>query len=786
MKTQTPLLWPIPQEVTIRDDVLPLGQAVIAVPAGARDVDLAPARLLADMLADDFGLAVPVVQGELPVGKMPIRITIAGRRGAGRTPRRLPEQAEGYLLTARPDGATIVGRDSRGAQHGVATLLQLAERRGSHVVLRGAEIRDWPHKPVRMVHLYLPGAEHLAYARRYLRDFLVRYKFNGLFVELGGAVRLPNRPEIAQGWRRFVQELRAIGDTGPIYGEHCPLGPEGRFSASVHTHLADGLYLEPDDLTRLSDLARGYQLDFVPEMQSLSHAYYLALAYPDIAELPEADFPDTYCPCNPRSYEILFDVMSAYVALTKCRSVHIGHDEWRAAGLCPKCRQRDTGELFGEDVVKIASWLTERDLGVWMWGDHLVPDHNARGRSHKGRVWYDHPDTMKAAEIVARGAPDITILNWSWYLGAEKGDRVLADLGFKQIFGNFDGRRFSEWPARSAPEGVLGAEISSWCAWEDFELGMIHYPEALWSANLLWSKHWPAQEEADEAVARLLPRLRDRMRWNWEKPRLWSEAVLPSRKHCISIQQACNAPLKSERWDLTGVKTGRHEYDGVPYEIVDSGNAAVVVERPRQLVGQACLERSRKDLRVLPPSNAPNSVRQELAPAPQAAFPHQSAPIPIGGSYASLIFWQVATDKGGRPAHAGDGTNYPREAAELLGYYEIRYADGLVRSAEIRCGENVGAWDSGHELLYYAREVPAGVRPDGKPLVIWGLEWTNPRPAVTIESVVLKGARPLPETRAQGGSSDARPMLLGITAIEHPKWEDYRPGKEGKLPGYSP
>ncbi|MFB3879858.1 MAG: glycoside hydrolase family 20 zincin-like fold domain-containing protein [Armatimonadota bacterium] len=763
MDTNTPLLWPIPQEITSRDDALSLSQAVIAVPAGARDADIAPARLLADMLADDFGIVVPVIAGDPPVGRTPIHITIAGRRGAGRTPGRLPHQPEGYLLRVSADGATLVGRDSRGAQHGVATLLQLAQRRGSEVVLRGAEIRDWPHKPVRMVHLYLPGAEHLGYARRYLRDFLVRYKFNGLFVELGGGVRLPNRPEIAQGWRRFVQELRAIGDTGPIYGEHCPLGPGGRFAASVHTHLADGLYLEPDDLTRLSDLARGYQLDFVPEIQSLSHAYYLALAYPEIAELREADFPDTYCPCNPRSYEILFDVMAAYTKLTNCHSVHIGHDEWRAAGLCPQCRQRDTGELFGEDVVKIASWLTERGLGVWMWGDHLVPDHNARARSHKGKVWYDHPDTMRAAQIIARGAPNITILNWSWYLGAEKGDRVFADLGFRQIFGNFDGRRFPEWPARSAPEAVLGAEISSWCAWDDFELGMIHYPEALWSANLLWSSQWPVQEEADRSVARLLPKLRDRMRWNWEKPRLWSEAVLPARKRCISIAPAANAPLKTDGWDLSGLRTGRREYDGIPYEIAEGADSVAVVDR-------SCLPADRSD-----------SVRQELAPAP----PPASNPIPVGGRYASLIFWQVATGKGGHPAHAGDGTNHPREAAELLGYYEIRYADGLLRSAEIRYGENIGAWDSGHELLYYAREVPAGTLPDGRPLLIWGLEWTNPRPAVTIESVVLKGARPLPETRDEGGSSDARPILLGITAIEHPRWEDYRPGKEGKLPGYT-
>jgi hypothetical protein len=754
MNHQSPLLWPIPQEMSLRDDALPLSRAAIVAPSGAREADLRPARLLADMIMDDFALVVPVVSGEPPAGKLPVRLRVAGRRGGGRTPAGLATPGEGYLLNVTADGADAVGRDSRGVQHAVATMLQLAERRGDEVVLRGARIRDWPYKPIRMVHLYLPGQDHLAYARRYLRDFLVRYKFNGLFVELGGGTRLPQMPEIALGWRRFVDELRAIGDTGPIYGEHCPLGPGRRFSDSIHTHLADGRYLEPDELAQLCEWARQYQLELVPEIQSLTHCYYLATVYRDIAEIAEADFPDAYCPCNPKSYEIVFAVMDAYIKLTKCRSVHIGHDEWRQAGWCPQCRIRDTGELYGEDVVKIASWLSERGLGVWMWGDHLVPKHTGIGRRHEGQVVYDYPDTQRAAEIVRRGAPQITLLNWSWYLGAQDGDQVLADLGFKQIYGNFDGRRFPGWPERSAHPSVLGAEISSWCAWEDFELGMIHYPGAMYSANLLWSNHWRSQSAANEATARLLPRLRDSIRRTWEKPRLWSQAVKPARKHLISIQQACNAQVKTEHWDLRGLRTGQTEYDGIPYEIVDhaanGGRVGVVVERLHKARG---------------------------------VYPHASEPILIGGRYASLIFWQVATGKGGRPAHAGDGTNYPREAAELLGWYEILYADGLTRAAEVRYEENVSAWDQGHALLYYSREVPAGTLPGGKPLVLWGLEWTNPRPETPIESVTLRGARPLPEVRGAEHCSEAQPMLLGITAIEAPKWEDYRPGKQGKLPG---
>jgi len=749
MTPTTPSLWPIPQELTPRPDSLRLGECVIVLPARADRARAALAQLLADMVLDDYNLVVPIVRGKAPKEKMPIRIGIAGESGVA-TPANLPG-AEGYLLSVTAKGIEATGRDRRGAQYAIATLMQLMAQEGNDVLVRGAEIRDWPYKPVRMVHLYLPGEDHLPYARRYLRDFLIRYKYNGLFVEIGGGVRLPKRPEIAAGWRRFVDDLRALGDMVPVYGEHCPLGPNGRFSDSIHTHLADGRFLQPEDLTQLASWTRSLDLDFVPEVQSLMHCFYLATAYPDIAELKEAAFPDSYCPCNPKSYEILFDVMASYIDLTGCKSVHIGHDEWRAGGLCPECSPRDTGELYGDDVVKIAQWLSARGQGVWMWADHLIPRHNGLGGSHRGgKVWYDHPQTMKAAEIIKAGAPFITLLNWSHYLGKREGDDILTDLGFRWIFGNFHGPSFKDWPERSAVPKALGAEVSSWCAWEDFELGMIHYPDAVYCANLLWSNHWPEINEAKQLTARQMPLLRDRMRRSWEKPRLWSVAVGADRKHVIPIAAACNAGPKGETWDLSGLRTGRGEYEGVPYEIAAGEKVAVVAARGHQ---------------------------------PAGAYPHASAPIPIGGEYGSLIFWQASSANGAHPMHAGDGTNHPREAAELLGWYEIRFEDGLTRAAEIRCGENVGAWDDGFRHLYYAREIPVGTLPDGRPLVLWGLEWTNPRPAVPITSVVLHGAKGLPQTRPEGEVSDARPMLFGITAVETPRWVDRRPEYGGRPPG---
>jgi hypothetical protein len=744
-------VWPIPKELTWRSDALPLPEADVVVPARARGDDLSAAQLFADLIADDLGLALPVVRGAARPGRLPIEFRLAGRPGAGRTPRDLPG-AEGYLLRITAQGAQATGRDARGAQHAAATMIQLVERRGRQVVLRGAEVRDWPHKPVRMVHLYLPGSGHLGYARRYLRDFLVRYKFNGLFIELGGGTRLRGRPEIAVAWRRFADMIYARGDAIAARA-FTALGLDRRKQSSMHQEVADGRYLEPDELARLFERAREYHLEPVPEIQSLTHAYYLASAHREIAEIPGAQFPDAYCPSDPKSYEILFDVMSEYVALTKCRSVHIGHDEWRTGGQCPRCRARDTGELFAEDVTRIVTWLKERGLCAWMWGDHLLAGHNAEGVDlHEDGVWYNYPQTRKAAGLVKELASDITVLNWSWWGDVARTDQYFTDLGFQQIYGNLDlrrsdaggnasaGRRFyEEWPVRSSAPGVLGGETSSWSTWGDFELGRLHYPSALYSANLLWSRELPPIEEAEAAVARQLPRLRDRMRRLPAPRRLWSVATPSTHKHPVSIRTACNVPFAGDGWDLSGLRRGRQEHDGLPFEIVDpadnGGHGAVVVAR----------------------GDGPG---------------RDSTPISVGGTYASLIFWQVATGAGDDPVSPYN-TAYPREGAELLGWYEIRYADGLTRAAEVRFDENVRAWNDGHALLYHAHEVPAGQSPDGRPLLIWGLEWTNPRPSIPIESVTLHGARPSPDTRPQGRISEARPMLLGITAVELPRLGDY-------------
>ncbi|HYN04043.1 MAG TPA: glycoside hydrolase family 20 zincin-like fold domain-containing protein [Vicinamibacteria bacterium] len=724
-------LWPIPREARVADTRLLLTEATIVVPSGDARAQ-SPGRLLAELLADHFGVAIPVAVGATPAGRTPIVVgeasagvvAAAAARGAGT----VPEAAEGYLLSVDASGAVVAGRDYRGALYGVSSFVQLVHRWGKQsVAARQAVVRDWPFLPIRWVHLYLPGRDQLDFARRTMRDVLLRYKFNGIVLEVGGGMRLESHPEISVGWKRTVAEWYAHGETMDKFGEGIPLGTANRFAASLHVGVGGGSYVEKDDVRRLAEWADLYGLEIIPEVQALSHTYSIASARRDLTEDPEMAWPDSYCPSNPESYRVYFDVLDEVLEVLRPRRVHIGHDEWRAGAFCPRCRGKDTGALYAADVLKIHQHLREKGIETWMWGDHFVDGHNRFGKSWSegGVVRYERPDTTSARDIVAAATSDIRILNWS----GEAGDATFQKLGWPFIVGNFAGSEEKDWRGRVSRHGALGGEVSSWGAWEEFVLGKLQVPEAVFSSNLLWSVHDPEHEDALAHVGRLLPEVRGMLA---QKP-LPSYGADPMRFEVLDIVSAFNHPPKGDGWDLTGLRPGRQYADGLPYAIAD----------PARWGGLSAVRVARR------PGDTPTR-----------------AALPIRGRWASLVFVQSASAEGRPTIHAGDQTHFPRESSELLGFYEIRYEDDLVATHEIRYDETVGRWDAGLTLpLYFARPLVAGTLPDGRPAVVWASEWANARPDVPIASVTLVGSP---------GPSKARPILFGVTAVEKPRVEDLR------------
>jgi len=727
-------IWPIPQEARYEEERLLLGDAVIVVPE--EPADQAAGRLLAEILADEHGVALPVVAGPVPEGRVTLTVGPASsplvRAAAARLELEAPSRAEAYGLAVDGRGGVVAGHDRRGALYGVSSLVQLVHPWGHRTLaVRRARVRDWPELPLRWVHVYLPGRDQLGFARRYLRDALLRYKLNGLVLEVGGAMRLESQPDLAPAWRRTVAEWYAHGETIEKIGEGIPLGTARRMAASLHVGVGGGGYLEKDEVRALADEARRLELEIVPEIQSLSHAYYIASARRDVAEDPDMTWPDSYCPRLPESYRILFDVMAEYLDVLRPRRVHIGHDEWRAGAFCPRCRGADPGELYADDVVRIARFLEERKLETWMWGDHLVDGHNrfARKWGEGGAVRYEKPDTASARDRLVAAGVKLRLFNWS----GPEGDATFRRLGWPFLVGNFEGTQQKDWKARVAAHAPLGGAVSSWGALEEYTLGRLQLPELAFSANLLWSSVQPARPQAFLQAALEMPGLRTRL----GRPAPASALADPMRFETLDIADAFNRPAREGGVDLSGLVPGRRFFPGtfwtagVPFAIPDPQRGPALVAAARRPGGRA----TRIDL-------------------------------PVKGRFAGLLFLQASTGPGRPAIHAGDQTHFPRESSELLGFYEIRFADGLVDTHEIRAEETIAPWNEGLlRLSYFVRPVVAGRLPDGGDAVLWASEWTNRRPDVPVVSVTLTGAP---------GPSTAEPLLLALTAVEKPRVEDYR------------
>src|SRR5262249_17288142 len=140
-------------------------------------------------------------------------------------------------------------------------------------------------------------------------------------------------------------------------------------------------------------------IEVIPEVQSLSHAYYLCCAHPEIAEREDDPWPDSYCPSNPASYDLLFDVMEEVIALFHPRIVHIGHAGAWSLGVGPRCRDRTGPDLFASDVRKIHEFLAARGIRTLLWGGHFAPEFRRTrtgGDRGTGKTW-TIPNTLQAA-----------------------------------------------------------------------------------------------------------------------------------------------------------------------------------------------------------------------------------------------------------------------------------------------------------------------------------------------------------------------------------------------------
>jgi len=324
--------------------------------AGSRPPSLEIARQLRHSFTDDC-------LGNTEVFGLPISIkSISSVNGTS---------PEAYEIRVSLQGAALFAETAVGRAHALHTLSQLLWNFLPEGYLPCLTIQDWPSLPLRGVHVcyhlvteFMPDlAPNLAELRRRI-ELMRHYKCNQLLLEI-----------------------------------------EAMFPYEGHPLLPAQVAFTRDQLREIAALCREQQVEIVPLVQCLGHAYNV-LRFPEYAHLREVSgTTQQYCPTNPDVRDFYLELVDEIrEVFPNLRGFHVGGDESRRLGICPRCKERadqiGVAGLYGEYIGAVCRDILNRGLTPYLWAD--IIEH-----------WPDADWARYLPEGVVLVYWNYDILNWS-------------------------------------------------------------------------------------------------------------------------------------------------------------------------------------------------------------------------------------------------------------------------------------------------------------------------------------------------------------------------------------
>ncbi|GAB64072.1 MAG: hypothetical protein DWB56_04475 [Candidatus Jettenia sp.] len=242
-------------------------------------------------------------------------------------------QYEGYTIVISSDKILITGKDYLGALYGL-TFFEALVRENNGKIKKG-KIANWPDMRIRALHLGIVKRLGLEGMKELIK--LARFgHYNTLIIMIRNNVAFNTMEQLAS---------------------------EGTWSK--------------EEFLNIVRFAKENGLDIIPDMSLLTHQEKLLKEFYPQLMYNKA----TYDPQNEATYTTILPMIDEVIDLINPKAFHIGHDE--VAGYSKKTREKliQEGkemlppELFLKDVERIHTYLKERGIRTWMWGDMLIaPD----------------------------------------------------------------------------------------------------------------------------------------------------------------------------------------------------------------------------------------------------------------------------------------------------------------------------------------------------------------------------------------------------------------------------
>lgn len=212
------------------------------------------------------------------------------------------------------------------------------------------------------------------------------------------------------------------------------------------------------------DYVRTKGLEPIPEVSLLTHQEkFLGTTRPELMYNAM-----TYDPRKEEVYSVVFPFLDEIIDSIQPCAIHIGHDEvagWNKSHARNKLKQGETplpADLFIKDVSRLYTYLRDRSIDVWMWGDMLVapdefPDMLAR-HLHGVLPGYGKPIRNQLPR-------DIVICDWHYFDDQRDFPTLtrLQDEGFRVIAATWKKERTIRNFARYAlANGAYGLMATTW------------------------------------------------------------------------------------------------------------------------------------------------------------------------------------------------------------------------------------------------------------------------------------------------------------------------------------
>lgn len=403
---------------------------------------------------------------------------------------------EGAFVLAMEDAElTVYCDDSEGRQNGVMTMLQSLD---GDATFGDGLVYDYPVHSMRGVKILMPGRDEIEDFKKAV-DLMVFFRHNTLMIEVGGAMEYKRHPEINEGWVEYCAFMSEYsGKTKKIQESTYPWRKN-----SIHCNNGNGSYLTQSEVKEIIRYCSERNVKIIPEVPCTSHCDYMLIRHPELAERCEDPYPDTFCPSNPDSYKLLFDILDEVAEVFEPEIINIGHDEYYSINICDRCRKRimTNADIYAEDVCRIHGYLASKGITTMLWCDKLM--NVEEGSGHGGALSHIYFEWDPSKDLLGILRPtwearyklpkDIICLNWYYSFG-EKYDAELKD--FPVVFGNFSGAGVRNFARRMGTNG-FGGIASNWGGMADvyFRRNCVYFSVA-YNEVLYWSS---AYDDSDEA-----------------------------------------------------------------------------------------------------------------------------------------------------------------------------------------------------------------------------------------------------------------------------------------------